>query len=505
MPIMYNYSGDEADNHVLFRRFRLDELLRYTADYSADIFSNPSLSPGHGASFVEYSVINATTRKSETHEVAIMAWDLIDLAYYAILHTNDYRGKEIESIEEFCVLCSAIRSSIEKRESEFLEKADGTKLLLYFWMFSGEQFKFQSLNKCLESFSRDLYLLYRIAPRIDGISEIHNIVQKETGTNWNTIATSLLITWCGSIQKQDITSIKNYIEWDNNLPVEAFERTIERYTATYAEVKSSGLQRQFFYTKPFVMTERSHRLFCINCYLGLFLLEHCITWIVRDYYNAKNDRRFTSEFGSVFEQYLLELLTEYLPQGSYEKIPEASSERADWRIDTGDYCFLIEQKSAFLALGAKQQDTDINQLVEYVKKNIFKAMKQLQTTETELCGARCIKIILLYEDYIDPDALDELTKLPECLVPNDRYYWLVTIREMEMLLSLYKENPTLFEEIISEKIKREESQYQNGKSIQKIMSERGIYQNQHIVRPQIKYYRDAIIENAKAHLNSGLI
>ena len=106
-----------------------------------------------------------------------------------------------------------------------------------------------------------------------------------------------------------------------NLCENDFKKVIERYTSTYQEIRTSELGRQYLYTRPFIRTQYSGTISC-NCFLNLFLYEHSILWIVRDYFYKKENRLFTSEFGRYFEEYFRELLMEYVPQTNYHKIPE---------------------------------------------------------------------------------------------------------------------------------------------------------------------------------------
>ena len=64
-------------------------------------------------------------------------------------------------------------------------------------------------------------------------------------------------------------------------------------------------------------------------------------------------------------------------------------------------------------------------------------MRQLKNTEAAM-GMECIKVVLIYEDYIETDVMDKIFLMPECDVENDGRYWLVTIGEMERLLFTFK-------------------------------------------------------------------
>lgn len=129
-----------------------------------------------------------------------------------------------------------------------------------------------------------------------------------------------------------------------------------------------------------------------------------------------------------------EILNNCISDYCYKRIPEDNnSKRADWYLNINGIEFLVEQKSGLSLLGIKQNQTDIELLKEHILKNWGKAVKQLYSTQKALNLQSPIKIILVYEDYYMSECLDELFRLDESL-KNDGKYWLVTIREFEMLL-----------------------------------------------------------------------
>jgi hypothetical protein len=88
-----------------------------------------------------------------------MAWTLIDLAYYSIIASNDYRGKKVDVDEELYLLAIAIDNYKEHEEKCFIDEQDenqGNDFLLYFWGFAGEQFKIEITALVLNNMSRDL-------------------------------------------------------------------------------------------------------------------------------------------------------------------------------------------------------------------------------------------------------------------------------------------------------------------------------------------------------------
>ena len=142
--------------------------------------------------------------------------------------------------------------------------------------------------------------------------------------------------------------------------------------------------------------------------------------------------------------------------------------------------FLIEQKSTISRLSIKQNTPNIEDLIIHIKSCWGKAVKQLTNTEKSLKISNAIKIILVYDDYYQCESLDLLFKLDTSLV-DDNLYWLVTIREFEMLMHLYKTSPDLFDEIINEKIEAETKKSLSGRDLSYFLSQHGITENQYLI------------------------
>jgi hypothetical protein len=130
-----------------------------------------------------------------------------------------------------------------------------------------------------------------------------------------------------------------------------------------------------------------------------------------------------------------------------------------------------------MRLSAKQQHTDIDAIKEFTKRTVLKAVSQLNNTEKEFANGKYIKIILLYEDYLEPELLEQFMEMRKCTVDNDNYFWLMTIEEAEMLFGLCKSDRALFGKIVSEKINREINHSNEGRGILKILNQNGIVKN----------------------------
>ena len=498
----FNFSGKEDEYKYLLRKFTLDKLLKRINIESAELLSSVLSSDISGTKLASFPLIVSSTGVRKEQDVFITGWNLVDLAFSSIVCSNDYRGKTISEDSELYLLVSLTESIHEKREAERMDIENfhsNPNLFLYLWGFFGEQKKIQQPGKVFDNLSRELYMLFDLAPRIEGVSDIQEIVNQEVGVCADKVVLTLFLAWFASTQAPTQKEWEDNLLWNESLSLEEFQSVMSRYTATYKDVRNSTLGRQFLYAKPYIRTQNKE-VISINCYLNLFLVEHCVLWCVRDYYLKANDRRFTSEFGLLFEEYFKELLTNTLADENYERIPEEKKTRADWKIILGKYRFLIEQKSPLLGLLAKQQESNLEALKTFCTRNIVRGINQLGETEKDFGDGTYIKIILLYEDYLYTGIIDHVFALPECEQKNDCYYWLVTIDELETLLFLYHSNVELFNEVMDEKIERETTFSKEGKSISQILGEKGVNSNPYIALEKFQKHIDRIKSDSLQHV-----
>ena len=490
--ITFNYSGKWEDVCKHLRHYPSNEVLKKINEISYSLLVDPKESDLTAAHEVTYTILNKSTGISEKKSSIITAWSLIDLAYYAICSSNDYRGSHFHNDDEFYSLYDVIVGFLQRNEKKLLDSENFKEnIFLYLWGFAGEQFKFQRPEKIFDNTGRELYILFESAKKISDKSIcISSIVQEETGFCWEKIITSLLLSfyYFSDFHKygKGIFSFKK----GGFLCENEFKNILQRYSINYKDVRESSLKRQVFYTKPYVITQKNE-LIGFSSYLNLFIYEHCILWIVRDYYLHKNKQTFINLFGKCFEIYFEELLDYYLDKKEFERIPEdKKKQRADWKLEIGEFRFLIEQKSTIIRLGAKQQESNIDDIKQFAKNTIQKAIRQLNSTESVFEGEKFIKVILLYDDYLDPEILSQVFNMENFDIPSDDYYWLVSIDEMERLLSLCKENRDIFNSVIREKIDVEVSHSIEGKQLHYILDSFGITTNNYLMTEKIEFYRD---------------
>lgn len=504
MPVGYDNSGNEDAVRDLIRCYSTDEVLKKINEEATKISQNNGGLVG--AERVTYTVYKKKSRFPIKEKAIIQSWSLIDLAYYAILYSNDYRGKKIDKVDELYFLSVAVDHYKQRKESEFLQglSASEPDFMFYLWGFAGEQIKLEFQKKAFDNLGRELYIIFESSKLCKTEYNFEQVVEQETGVTWKEIITFLLVGWFGFTQANTLEKVTNKIMFKDEECKEKFEKVISFYTTTYNEVKTTKIGRQILYAKPFVKTQRNE-IVGLGPYLSLATYEHSIFWILRNHYqkNKHNPQEFVNFFGICFEKYLGKLLYDCLENSEYEKIPEESMPRADWKLEIGGYKILVEQKSSIMVAAVKQQETNVEAFKKYAIKTIIEALNQLFITEKELGNAKYIKIVLLYEDFIKSDILASIFELTECHLENDGYYWLVTIGEMEQLLELYYQNADEFKSIVEEKIQRETTFSKEGKGIEQLLEEHNIFKNYYLKRSEIAYYRDLAINEIKKYIKEN--
>lgn len=494
--------SDENEYNHLLRKFRLCDLLTRISKEAVALYKDTVEGGLRGFKQTQIDMTNMITKKVVKQDVMVTAWGLVDLAYEAVLATNDHRGKDTITDKELYFLALASSSFQNKRYSESRKNSPEWKdldFMLYLGGFTGEQFKMQKPGTVLESAARDLYILLVLSKTNGFMEDLEKCIAIEAGTHWKNLLTSLLLMWVTSTGDIDMSVLEASVAWDADFSLKDFRAVLNRYTSTYKEIKRSPLARQVFTAKPYVKTDSNH-VFCVNCFLNIHLSEHAIMWIVRDYYHNNGKNNFPSIFGSLFEMYFQELMDTYVEKENFEKLPECGNPRADWKLILNGHLILIEQKSSLLRLDAKQQEPNIDAMRDFVTRNIVQGLKQLRSTEEDLKLDRCIKIVLLYEGHLKIDIMDWI--IQNAGIIDDGYYWLATIDEIEVLLYQYKNNLPLFEAVVAEKLKLHSEKSNEGRNLEQLFHAKGMLENQHLIQEKFEYYNRLAEKEAEQRLKS---
>ncbi|CDE37373.1 putative uncharacterized protein [Eubacterium sp. CAG:38] len=154
-------------------------------------------------------------------------------------------------------------------------------------------------------------------------------------------------------------------------------------------------------------------------------------------------------------------------------------------------------KSGLLGLGAKQQVPDVGQIDTFYNRNIKKAYAQLKVSEQQYSGKKpVIKVFLLYESMTNTQMI--VGSLPEIFEQDSRCY-IMTIDDLEMLLTTYKKDKSRFENVVKALVENKKG-VNDYKSVLEVLN---IYQavgNMHFIGE--RDYFNKIAEKLKKELDT---
>ena len=422
--------------------------------------------------------------RTQTKNVGYTAWDILDMAYLALMNTRNYR-KEISTYDEQVQIIDAYRKyENDHSAAEVLEKNPDDIFCVLAGM-THEQFSYGNMNWILNRFNRNYHILYGSNKISRGnLKKTEQIIQNCFGISVDEFIMTLyiLIVLCFS----DPIPMKAYekVSFVNAEDKELYRRRIETILEYYSESKNSieaseaklKLGKQIFYSKPFAYVNKKY--ISVSCYLALMLYADGIYWLIRDYCNGNPlngiSVNFPLEFGGLFENYFKEIAEYYLEDGSWKMIPKSEKKNeksADAFIETEKAVFFIEMKSAIIPLQGKQQVPDAEKIKKYCKDNLLRAYNQLAESEKLYTGSKpIIKIILSYENLINANFYMKATS--EFLQDDSRCN-LMGIEEFESLLQIYQADKAMFDEIVEYLLDQEDDVVQS-KNIFNFIEEKSI-------------------------------
>lgn len=383
--------------------------------------------------------------------VMLSAWDIQDMVYVSIVNANDYR-KEIMTREKAGAVVNLYRGyEKEHSNSEYIKDAKLPDIFKFMMGMTYEQFKYQNLAWTYQSFSRNYHILLGSSKiNRDEIININEITKELFGLSADEYLTNLLyLLWLCSERPDPLGAEDVLYKHGTNsiLTKENLKKIADYHSATYDDVRKSPIQKQLFYSKPFVITQKNKETIMVSMYLVQMLFADCLYWLIRDYYyiNGKGTG-FINAFGTMFEEYFTELAEIYLAEGIWHKIPEHEKKSADFFVEFEEVVFLFELKSGLLGIKAKQQAPDVQQIDTFYKRNILEAYEQLKISEMEYQGQKqVIKIFLLYESMTNTQIA--MSSIPEIFVDDTRCY-IMTIEDLEMMLATYKNDQEKFAKVV---------------------------------------------------------
>ena len=477
-------------------KFSINSILAGISNLSYNIFRSPDKKGGRFLKEYSYTVkidsqiLHGKTTVSQT-------W-LIDMLYCVI--TQCEYGDKIISNQEIIHLVSLYNDYYNNTE---IVSNRQNNIWLYVYGFFGEQKQFQTEGLFADNFAREKHILDTVSNKVDPtkVNNLHIQNEFQSITGYSTDDYSFLLHFLTFffMSKGGIISSFDLLHKEGTLITNEHQlHLLDLYSTDIESIRSNALKRQYLYVKPII---KVGDFYCaVNAHLLLALFVNSNYWVLRDYYRKKHSQSFLNAFGVYFEYYVKELFEYCLNEDQFTQLKEVDyAKRADWLLKIDEYKFIVEQKSSLSILGIKQTQTDINAIKQHILKNWGEAVRQLACTQDALDVEKPIKIILVYEDYYKAECLDELFTLDTSLT-DDRSYWLLNIREFEMLMYTYKISPETFREIVEEKVSLEHAHSHKGREIERLLSNRGINKNHYLQESGIKLQYEQIEHRLRDYL-----
>lgn len=498
--IKFRSITNEKEFCSLLKQFSVTGILKSTYEISKEIFFKNCSIKTLKQHVSEY---DSKTGKLLEQDIIIQPWQFPDLIYKSIKYSNDYRGDQNLSRNKFLLILCITNEYMESQTIPLTNELHSELDISSFtYGFGAEQFKYQTTLICCRNLIRELYIIFSLTKKQSSIIKPDEIVKEEIGVEWQDLIVVLYGIFIDSLFHQDINEAVNYLNLESSKnKYEIFKKATDHYSIDYSKIRNNSLERQVFYVKPYIRTQRDN-LITASVYLNLFIVEHAVFWIIRDHYfnKTKNEQQtFTNEFGHLFEYYLKELLEHF--HVNHQKIKEESkSKRTDWLLKMGKYNILIEQKSTIFPLNIKQQLTDFKSYKKEIRKIVYKAIQQLNETENDLHIENPIKKILCYDNYIYANILPNIFEEEDCKVKNDGRYFIANIMEIEMFIELGMTKYDIFEKVIAEMLRRNVNDNTECLSLFKIMRDIGYSTNSYWGSPIFDEYKQLLIDIKNSYI-----
>lgn len=269
--------------------------------------------------------------------VMLSAWDIQDMAYLSVRHSDDYRNGDLSHQQVGIIVYLYRAYENEHSNSEFLKDAALSEIFKFIMGMTYEQFKYQNLAWSIQNFCRNYHILIGSQNiNREKIIDINQITNELFGLSVDKLlAVEIMILWLCSQNPVPLTAPETLYHRNETSVItkEALEKVVVYYSITYEDVCNSPIGKQIFYSKPFVITKKSKESIMVNFYLLVMTFADGLYWLIRDYYRNNNlGQQFINAFGEMFEDYFEELVSIYLDEKQWFKIPEQKKKSADYDV-----------------------------------------------------------------------------------------------------------------------------------------------------------------------------
>lgn len=446
-----------SDLHRHLRRYKLDALLMSIGDVTRKMMVN-------NQPIQTVDIVQPGALIDRKNKMFLSAFDLSDLAYHAIVTTNDF-GKSYPSYNDVIFLSNEYKRHDEQKSSiEYSNLQDSDFLIKVIVGLSQKQFPYQEIYRIRAEFNRQVEILQKIPIKINSEFYLDDICRQETGLCLSDLRAILFTLYVLNSNSSDLTAIilnEPLIHIHPALTTVNINRVIDFYSANYNDFRSSEFAENYFHIKPIVRTS-NNRLIVPDAFMLAQKMADGPLWVLRDYFrNNKQSQDFVKYFGDLFEQYIEDMLVSQLNKDQYFRIPESKKEkRADWFIYTKSYRIIIELKSSIAGIAIKTLYPDLENIKTYLDR-LSKGILQLDKTEQVYADTkhRSIKLLVHYDTLFFSDGTLRpfiVEQLKEKL-NNTKNVFLCDIGEFEWFISVLNKSEAEAELIIDNKIETQDN------------------------------------------------
>jgi hypothetical protein len=333
----------------------------------------------------------------------IMQWGLSYLSYMFVLFATEYRSKDIDDsrIALLCNWYTNLQYYSPEQDKAFVAVLRMTQ----------EQLPYQEQG--IYYFARSYYMMKEIAcrkARVDelNVNELFLKVFKLTideyyliaWSIYTLVATSAPVFNLSGLLNHDIVGLKDVLCKDKvNAFLDIVSASIDDIKKAHSEINANvpkGFEK-FWLNQlrrfPIIRLDKdaqrivNHEYLVVNSKEMFNKLVEGIYWAFRDYFlplDKSENRKFSSWWGRVFQDYVGELLIKMFGDGNVFCLDLCGSvgngELADWLVNYGDEIIIFECKSSTLPLPAKVA-ADQDKTKKWCIDNLGKGFAQLINTE----------------------------------------------------------------------------------------------------------------------------
>ena len=475
---MYELERIEEDYQKFIRKFNTSSLLEFFSMKSIEAFQDNK----KAFTILDVPYYNKITgTKGVIKDFCYGQWELVQICYYSIKYSNDYRGRNVDESAFYHLLNE---NKIYDEKAENIKNMDSIKLFEHLQCLTNVQFDFQTLQT-KNRFNR----MYQIIMCINK-DEKYNQTEEVSYINFEAEFKDItgmdiskfiniyyfIILLSTTRKNTNIYDIIKDIQFDVQkigFTKQDIIQVIELQSKDYSFYKQSDNWNILkFY--PIVKTSKDKNKYIISNMFSLMLsFPHSVYWIIRNKHNDIQSNKFTIYFGKCFEYYFNELLEHY--NIKYERLEESKKQNIkmpDWKIVTNKYVFLVEQKAAMFPIDTRTttKQERYKKIEDYFDKNLIKAFRQLNSYIEEDTDKTVIRICLTFEKIYMEENVKAILEPKMNFKSDIALNWIVNIDEMEILMQLLNDNENKFNEVIEQKIELEKTYNPNGRNFEKILS-----------------------------------